>query len=501
MLKKSYLRVLLAAIGIFVFSFGMAQAAQIDGLETSGAIPALPATLHVYNNPGGLGDALIFGTYNARGAFNFLRVVNTSTSVGIGAKVRFREAKNSNEVLDFVICLSAGDQWSAWVSDFGDSASPAKLLWWDNDTPTYPDPQGDDDATNNIPSDLVGGSIPFAYSATGAASSVTLDDTKQGYLEVIGISGWADTPGTGKTVKTPNACGAQVGIAGVTETGFTPSTRIDVPNNLMGSLYTIKNFVVAPYNATALANFRGTAFGAGSISLATDNPPLLDNASDGTTTADHLDAVNYVLTKTTINAMYDIETSIGGATDIVLTFPTKRLSILDLTDNGPFNDCAVIDSTGVIGNNSTVGSSSSVLCRCERVDISVWNDSEGQTTTKSCQFSPCTPQSVTFTLCNESNVVTIGGASTKSVLNPESTVENLVDISTGQTTSFDIGYVQFDMTTHELNASGVEKTGSTRVTDFGTGHANGMPVIGYSVGSFLGGDFSSMVPVTYDVTH
>lgn len=469
MSKKAVLIVL--AIALLAFSGGIAQAAT--------------------ENPGALGDALVYGYYNGIGGFNFLRVVNTSQSFGVGAKVRFREGRNSNEVLDFLICLSAGDQWSGWVSDFGTTGS-ARLLWWDNDTPTYPDPQGDDDVTNNIPSDLLTGTIPFATGATGANLVVTSDDTKEGYVEIIGTAAWADTPGAAKVVSTPRECGQTLGVQGVTaaDPNFVAPALVDVPNSLTGTMYIIKGFGVYPYNATALADFRIDPIT--SVSLATDNAPLLSDAQPG-----GLTDTNLALTKTRINAMYDIETGLGGGTDIVVNFPTKRRSIQTFVDNGPFNDCAAIDANGAIVNNATVGTdNTTILCRCEQVDVTIWDDAEARTTTKGCTFSPCTPTTVIFKLCNEVTVVTIGGPTTTSILGSLLvSSQSAIDVVSNQTTVFGLGWVQFDLTSHELDASGVEKVGQTRLT----GNTLGMPVIGYSVGSFINGNFASMVPVSYEI--
>ncbi|MCK7495056.1 MAG: hypothetical protein MZW92_31205 [Comamonadaceae bacterium] len=64
---------MLVAIGIFAFFL---QAAQVDGLANNGGPASLTA---IFVNPGGIGDTLIYGYYNARGSLNFIRVVNTAT--------------------------------------------------------------------------------------------------------------------------------------------------------------------------------------------------------------------------------------------------------------------------------------------------------------------------------------------------------------------------------------------------------------------------------------
>lgn len=457
MLKKSFLTVLLVAIGIFAFS--IAQAEQIDGLANATG-PASPTTIFV--NPGALGDALVYGYYNARGSFNFIRVVNTSTSFGIGAKVRFREGRNSNEVLDFYICLSAGDQWSGWVIDDGNVNNPATLIWYDDDTPTFPDPQG-----NNVVTDNFLAAVDLKHSATGAVASVTADDTKEGYLEIIANLAWADVPGSAKVVKTPNACGETVLQLGEApdETGFTPPVRVDAPNTLAGNLYI---FNVADgagtyaYNATALSNFR---FGAGAAllgSIGIDSTPRLSDATEG------LIAVNYILTKATEYAIYDIETALGGDTTIINTFPTKRLSIeLDPGSiNGPFNDSATILTDGKIADS---------IARCEPVTVLVWDDAEN-TPGATVGFSPSTP--VVKSKCDEVSLLVVG--TTASPLLNSKLVQFNVDNA-----GFQLGRVDIML------------TGVGRTTTFGGLTTAGLPVISYELQGFIDGFFTHMLPLRY----
>jgi hypothetical protein len=453
MLKKGFLTVLLVAISIFAFS--IAQADQIDGLQTN-AGPALPATLDVYVNPGGQGDALIYGYYNARGAWNFIRVVNTSTSYGIGAKVRFREGKNSNEVLDFFICLSAGDQWSAWVIGNTNPASPATLYWNDDDTPTYPDPQGDNDATNNLLA-----SVPLVY---GIPSSVTADDTKEGYLEIIANNAWLDTPGAAKKVKTPKQCGASVlAIAERPETRtITPE---DAPNTLAGNLYIFNAAAAAgtyAYNATPLADFQNVAFDG---SLAVDSVPRLSDSEDG------LIGVNYVLTKAVEYAIYDIEDWLGGDTTIINTFPTKRLSITQDPGgmaNGPFNDDAKILADGRIGDD---------IARCEDVSVLIWDDAEN-TPGAVTGFSPS--EAVTKKKCDEVNVIVVG-TGRSALLN-----SNLSLFNIDAPAAFQLGWV------------GIDLTGVGRSTTLDKVTTYGLPVISYELQGVLDGYLTHMLPLRYD---
>ena len=62
-----------------------------------------------------MGDAGLFQYYTVNGGWQtFVRVINTSDQV-VSVKLRFREAANSREVLDFVVFLSAYDMWSGWT--------------------------------------------------------------------------------------------------------------------------------------------------------------------------------------------------------------------------------------------------------------------------------------------------------------------------------------------------------------------------------------------------
>lgn len=466
MIKKSFLTLMLVAIGIF--AFGMAQAAVIDGLESS-PTPKIPSSLNVYVNPGGLGDALIYGYYNVRGGFNYLRVVNTATSFGVGAKVRFKEGANSNEVLDFYVCLSAGDQWSAWLVGDTSTSNPASLYWYDDDTPTFPDPQG-----NNTVSDNQLASVALKYSATGAASSVTADRTKEGYFEIIGIGSWPDTPGSSKVVKTPNACGQTLlGTTVAVESGFTAPTLVDVPNTLAGVSFNISanDYSTYAYNATALANFRITAGAVTPGGLAVDSYPRLSDSSDG------LLGVNFVLTKGVVYSIYDIETSLSGATDIIVNFPTKRLSVeLDpgATPNGPFNDSATIDTTGAIADSTA---------RCETVNLLIWDDSEN-TPGSTAGFSPSAP--VTKKFCDEVNLVTVGATAS-------SVVSTILQQFKIDNSGYQLGWVSIDL------------TGTGRTTTFtGAGTVTsatvyGLPAIGYQMQKMTSG-ITHMNPLRYTVS-
>src|SRR5512141_3256948 len=91
--------------------------AALAGLGVLGVVDSAQA---VHINADGLGQALIYPYYTARtttGTNNYvtaLSVVNTTSSAK-AVKVRFLEGKNSQEVLDFNLFLSAYDVWTAGI--------------------------------------------------------------------------------------------------------------------------------------------------------------------------------------------------------------------------------------------------------------------------------------------------------------------------------------------------------------------------------------------------
>lgn len=124
-------------------------------------------------NPRGLGEILLSPYYTVDGDNETLvSIVNTENSYK-ALKIRFREALNSREVLDFNIYMSPYDVWTAKVAD-SDDGQGAKVLTADN-TCTVPD--------------LPAAGQPFSnadYSGTRSDNADgSLDRTRRGYYEVI----------------------------------------------------------------------------------------------------------------------------------------------------------------------------------------------------------------------------------------------------------------------------------------------------------------------------
>ena len=466
-MRKVLLGVLVAMVA--ALSFGMAQAAQIDGLQTRSG-PALPdvliqgqrAPLHVYVNPGDLGDALIGGYYNARGSLDMISLVNTSTDTGVAVKVRFREGKYSNEVLDFFVCLSAGDRWTAWVFGDDDPSNPATLLVWDDDTPTCPD----------FGSDYM---EDLKYSSTGAASCVTADMTKEGYFTIIAVASWADpNPGVLRVVSTDAECCEVVDQGDADDfcvgSNCTTSTceipcLIDAGNFLTGTvaIYDVIGGAAAyAYNMTALADFRNAPIA--NPGLMSDDPPTFADCQDG------LNGVNYILMKDSLVALYDIEDCLSAQSDVIITFPTKTQTLTAIGVQNPFqgnvasDDCSWEDA-------------------CEPVTVNLWDDEENSPETTH-GFSPST--TTELELCNEVNYIVVG-ENAASLLDTD-----LLQFKI-QMDGFDIGWIDFDFTAN-LAATRVIGLPSAATPD---ATAHGLPVIGYELGSLIEGFYGHMLPLRY----
>lgn len=114
----------------------------------------------------GLGDVLLFPYYTTRNEWQTLiHLVNTSSTHSVAAKVRFQEAQNTRDVLDFNVVLSPNDVWTAWIED--DISGTPRLY------------SSDSTCTSPI---LTGAGFAFSSIAYGGGS---LERAKEGHITVI----------------------------------------------------------------------------------------------------------------------------------------------------------------------------------------------------------------------------------------------------------------------------------------------------------------------------
>jgi len=391
-------------------------------------------------NPGGQGDALIMGYYNARNALTYFRLVNTSDQ-GIVGKVRFREGKRSEEVLDFIVCLSPHDEFSMIL--VGDDKTGPAVLYKGTDMISDAD-------TTTVPGNW--NKVYLRYGATGAAATVTADDTKEGYVEFIALSSYGLVEDL-----TSDQCKELAETGSTTLADGTNVTAADAPNAVIGAVEIVKytdNLPIFSYKATALKDTT-TAVQTSFPATGTDTPLFNDTVDGG------IAALNEALNKTALYAMYDIRNDLGASTDLLVIFPTKKETAA--ADLATFNQMYTENFETDITDNVT-----DLSKHCVVVKYDVYDDAE-DTIQQELDFSPYTVQ--TNSLCYEVNYISVGNVAT-SILNSSLTAENV------QTGSFDFGWLK---------------------VYFHNQLEGAMPVIGYELQVWGDGALSHMLEMSYDL--
>src|SRR5690554_6063371 len=189
----------------------LAVAAALTGVVAGSA----QAAMHI--NDKGTGEALVYPFYSTEsGNDSYIHVVNT-TAYTKAVKVRFIEARNSQEVLDFNLYLSPEDEWAGVITAAGDGA---KIRTVDNSC-TVPMLGGPNPPFSGSQTTLDNGLIQrdqpfvnFKYNVAGEAER-GISRTTEGYIEIIEMGQLDPTTGLGlaavhKANGVPNNCGALV---------------------------------------------------------------------------------------------------------------------------------------------------------------------------------------------------------------------------------------------------------------------------------------------------
>ena len=342
-------------------------------------------------NPDGLGQVLLYPYYTARGDnATLISIVNTTTR-GKAVKIRFIEALNSREVLDFNIYMSPFDVWTAGIVATDEGGG--KMLTADT-TCTVPYIFGSFDGEQEfLTTELVDGGPDGA------------ERTASGYIEVIEMGTMLETPqnnpGVGSPYYIPWAAKHQDGVPPATGLDFDTGLQDREPcghlvdqwtNNFPGGNLPWLGAAGPTWGFDTEMGASGGLFGGGSIVNALDGTMFSYNAvaldgfwAPGTTrhtTPDSLEpdlssgnefvsnvfvngqvashnwfsltfessdvaAVNAVLTYNQLLNEYNTEALAGARTEWVMTMPTKRFhtdaaeeGFLDPADDAlpPFQD-------------------------------------------------------------------------------------------------------------------------------------------------------------------
>jgi len=424
---------------------------------------AVQAGQHV--NPEGTGQVLMFPFYNAdNGNATNMHIVNT-TSEAKALKVRFVEYKNSDEVLDFNLYLSGNDHFAFGVIK-DPNGTGAALITQDNSC-TVPALGSANPPFSGTATTEANGAVTriqpftnFLY-ATSKDVDSSIERTLTGHVEVIEM-GELQNVGT-PTVTTPQpnntqwrsfathgATGVPANCAGLvagwtaakTINGFGYSNNVDVTapkGGLYGLSYHINVASAAAFGfePTAVDDWQTVAQhespgselpsvmqGQPAVTLKTDDALLWETytlAANSGGTVDQAQAISAILSTTSISNDVMINPAIGGMTDWVITFPTKRTHV-DNTGStnaiAPFTD---------LWAGSTAGPTTGSLIEkpaCEPLTIMQYNREEAGLAGGGPGFSPSLT-AATDEICNEVAVVAMGAAGTASALSVTTGLTNL----------------------------------------------------------------------------
>jgi len=447
-----------------------------------------------YVSPEGTGEVILFPFYNAdNGNATNMHLVNTTNKVK-ALKVRFVEYKNSDEVLDFNLYLSPEDHFAFGVIKNPNGTGGA-VITADNSctVPALGGANGDFSGTTTENAD---GSItrvqPFVnyqYANTKDVDS-SIERTLTGHVEVIEMGTVYDS--TGQTVKlgTALAASATHGATGVPAScanlekawsaGVWANSNIDAnataqmsapSGGVYGLSYHINVEDAAAFGIepTALDDFatavQHTNPGSLLPSLASGNTSAIvfernDATSAGTWTtvgfagsAAAAQATSATLMTASLSNDVMVNPALGGETDWVVTFPTKRLHV---DDDG--RSAAVDPFTKLWDGNDGAKTTPKEVAACEPVTVKQW-DREEAITTPTNGFSP-SPAAVTNKICNEVAVIAMGTGAA-SAMSVETGLSNL-------SYPYSEGWQRISMA-------------QTLATDSpSTGTITGLPVIGFA---------------------
>lgn len=439
----------------------------------------------------GLGQVLLFPYYTAQGNEETLITLVNTTSAGKAVKVRFREAYNSREVLDFNIYMSPYDVWTGKVTN---QNGVAAVVSYDN-TCTVPDLEP------GVP-------IPFrTYNYDGSKKSTHPADgaptgperTLEGYVEVIEMGVPDDTatavwdrnlpggnddgtpdyyhvngvPQRCETVAenwVPGLWGDPTGVGGNPQLGFNKPA-----GGLFGSLaiINVQSGTEVAVAATALNNVydepQHSGFGSENPTLGGASPKVSEVVDDAGGAGNvvikkawwgrALNAVSSVLMARAVYNEYSINPAVEAETAWIVTFPTKWGYVDSPSIRPPFTS-AMYSINVFTGEWIPEGKA------CEPVDAVAY-DREEHTKTTGLDFSPLPPGGG-FELCYEVNVLQFGQSD---VFGAKNTVARLTN-PPGDAGWLALGFTDTDQS---LTSSDTDENGNT-VPQY---TFQGLPVIGF----------------------
>lgn len=174
---------------------------------TATTAPSLDATTPITVNSSSTGDALIFPAYYVgNGWETHLRVINTSTTNAVVAKVVFYAGNDSRELRDFNIYLSAGDVWTGTVKI--DTDGKARLISTDDSSPLAGD--GMASASNPMKTEPI--DEPVGYVAVIGLAMAVDNNTPSHDYKGAAATGATALAGNAADMKDSRAHGDHIGL-------------------------------------------------------------------------------------------------------------------------------------------------------------------------------------------------------------------------------------------------------------------------------------------------
>ncbi|WP_299773793.1 hypothetical protein [uncultured Pseudoteredinibacter sp.] len=447
----------------------LAAAAGLTGINSAQAV-------HV--NPDGEGEVLIYPFYTVEGGqATLISVVNTTDKTK-AVKVRFLEAMNSQEVLDFNLYLSPQDHWSAAITATADGAQVQTS-----------------DTSCTVPQSLAattpgvaGPAVAFRnFEYQSDSKNKGTDRTREGYVEIIEMAEFNDAGNAATAAMSANikhgSNSVPANCAAVAAAWNAGGAFRAVPATLAltepaGGLYGYGVLIDGAagtdvtYDAVALDAFNDTVNHTDPGSLL----PSLNNASpadavvftDGAATTlsfvDGIDAVSAAIQKSSIANDFVLASGVNAETSWVVTFPTKREYVDSTPATAPF----------------TVPWSATNTQACEPISITYYNREEQGVAPDALDFSPTPPGAAPISLCYEANVINFNSSD---VLHASDRVTRKLDVV------HDTGWLTLGMTVDATN----NRLAPASSAPVGTTHINGLPVIGFAAQKYVNGSVGGVL--------
>lgn len=445
-----------------------------------GAVGAAGSAAAVTVSQNGTGEVLIYPYFTARsGNDTYISVTNTTSSAK-AVKVRFLEGKNSREVLDFNLYLSAHDVWTGAVVA---TATGARLATTDTSCSGLPSGGADfvNYAYGGTNTEQAAGVVPDPTGGlTGDFESQTLDRTREGYFEIIEmgeiIAGSALETAVTHTGTSQTRTPANCAVANALTLATAPAFLLQPAGGLAGnaSIMNVAAGTDASFDPVALSAFSTVQIWNLPGSIRPDMTDVTPKSSTvfkngAAVTSAWARAVGSAADPVTAVLMHDrimndfvLDTATLSGTDWVITMPTKRHYI---GVDGGATAAASNPITPFTSRFYTGGA-------CESVTLTYYNREELTPTSSTSTVSPLPPGVSGDALCWESTVLTFNNSA---VLGATNQVNKTVD------TGYQNGWMRIDVA-----------GASNNMTD-GVVTYVGLPAVGFMVQDFVNGNVGGVL--------